>query len=83
MSRSPADAPPPHRPSPVLWICALVLVMVLAYVVTALLTADETLRTLVAVAVGVAVFVPLRERIWGGDLATARRRSREPRERRR
>jgi hypothetical protein len=63
--RTPEDEP--QRRGRLFWICVVVLLMAVVWTALKLVVDSETVRTVVAIVVGGAFVVALRERIWGAD----------------
>jgi hypothetical protein len=56
----------PRVRGPFFWICVLVLVEMVAWTILSRIV-SETLSTVLALVLGIALVVLLRERIWGAD----------------
>ena len=64
-SKTPVEEP--QRRGRLFWICILVLLEAVVWTLLAVAGVSETIATIVALVVGVAFVVVLRERIWGAD----------------
>lgn len=72
---------PPRERGRLFWICTLVLIEALVYSFASVVTSSGAVQLMLALAVGAAMVVVLRERIWGQDWREqlARSRARRPR----
>lgn len=62
----PSEVAPRQR-GRLFWICVLVLVEALAWSALSVITDSGTFRMVAALAVGAALVIVLRDRIWGPD----------------
>jgi uncharacterized membrane protein len=64
--QTPVEEPPARR-GRLFWICILVLLEAVVWTILSVIGVSETIATVVALVVGVAFVIALRERIWGED----------------